>query len=96
MKTETPKLARTSIYRAVEALLETGARQAVVYQHPKLCVKVTRRFKPDRRNTRTDIALTIGAPNYAGRQFIKACLKAGEPFPIRKTQLKFYPKKARR
>ena len=41
-------------------------------------------------NGRTvDIVLTIGKPNYPERQFIKACLKAGEKFPIRKIQYKF-------
>jgi len=39
------------------------------------------------------MVLTIGRPNYAEREFIKLCKKAGEPFPVKKMQLKFYPKK---
>lgn len=88
------KINRNSIAKAVESLLETGARQAVVYQHPNLVVKATRRHKPDKRARTTEITLTIGAPNYECRQFIKRCLKACEPFPVRKVQLKFYTKKS--
>lgn len=87
------KINRNSISKAVESLLETGARQAVVYQHPNLVVKATRRHKPDKRARTTEIMLTIGAPNYECQQFIKRCLKAGEPFPVRKVQLKFYSTK---
>ncbi len=35
-----------------------------------------------------EIVLTIGKPNYAERQFIKLAKKTGEPFPIKKIQLK--------
>lgn len=93
MKTQ-PKVSRTSILNAIEAVLSIpNVRQAVVVQHPKLTVKLTRRFKHDGRNSRHDFVLTIGAPNYREREFIKMCQKAGEPFPIRKVQLKFYPVK---
>jgi hypothetical protein len=34
---------------------------------------------------------TIGIPNYL-REFIRKCKKAGEPFPVKKIQLKFLPK----
>lgn len=88
----TPKCSRTSITKAVESLLETGARQATVYQHPKLSIKATLRFRPDARNKRTDIVLTVGSPNYEGRAFVKKLVAAGEPFPVRKVQLKFWPK----
>jgi hypothetical protein len=90
---ETPQVSRNSVTKAVEALLETSSRQATVYQHPKLIIKATRRFKPDKRSRHTEILLTIGTPNYAERAFIKACLKAGEPFPVRRVQLKAYPAK---
>lgn len=93
MKTQ-PKVSRTSILNAVEAVLSfPNVRSAVVVQHPRLTVKLTRRFKYDGRNSRHDFVLTIGAPNYREREFIKQCQKAGEPFPVRKVQLKFYPVK---
>jgi hypothetical protein len=47
-----------------------------------------------------EIALTIGAPNYAARQFIKRCKQAGEPFPVKKLRFTYAkprkPKKAKR
>jgi hypothetical protein len=92
---DTPKVNRNSITKAVESLLETGSRQATVYQHPKLTVKATRRHKPDKRSRHTEILLTIGTPNYAERAFIKTCLKCGHPFPLSGVQLKAYPAKKR-
>lgn len=66
------------------------AKRATKYVSPALVVKATRRHKP-RRNERTaEIVLTIGAPNYAERAFIKTARKAGEAFPIRKVQLKHW------
>lgn len=92
--TNAPKIARVSIAKAVETLLEnTDLRQTVVYQHPKAVVKATRQRRYDGRSTSTTILLTIGAPAFLQRQFIKACLKACEPFPVRKVQWKHWPKK---
>ena len=89
-----PKVTRTSILNAVEAVLSNyDVRQAVVYQHPNLTVKLTRQFKPDARRRGATFGLTVGGPNYAERQFVKLCQKAGEPFPVRRVQLKFYPTK---
>ena len=89
-----PKVARVSILNAIEAVLSlTNVRQAVVVQHPYLTVKATRQRKPDGRTKTTTLIVTIGRPAYAERHFIKMCKRAGEPFPVRKVQLKFYPAK---
>ena len=37
--------------------------------------------------------LTCGKPNFAERAFVKKAVKAGEPFPVRKVQLKFPPQR---
>ena len=85
------KLTRSSVTRAVTCLLEcVSLRQAVVYLAPDLTVKATRQRKPDRRTRSETVLLTIGRPAYLERRFIKACLKAGEPFPVKKVQLEFY------
>lgn len=85
-----PKIARASITKAVETLLELhDARQVVVYQHPKAIVKATRQMRHDARKRSETILVTIGAPAYLQRQFIKACLKAGEPFPVKKPQIRW-------
>jgi hypothetical protein len=79
--------------KLIDALIKTGARKATRYVSPRLVVKACRRHKPDRRNLRVEFVVTLGAPNYAEREFIKRCKKAGEPFPVRKIQLQFYPLK---
>lgn len=81
-----------------EMLYDVGvARSVVKYVDPKTVVKVTRRHRPDRRNRSESFVLTIGAPNYAERKFVKLCVKAGVRFPVSKMQYKFYPpKKARK
>lgn len=84
------KINRTSLAKVTEACLELGARKATVFQSPKLIIRATRRFKKSGRNTRDEVLLTFGAPNYAERKFIKACQKAGEPLPVRKVQLKWF------
>lgn len=84
------KISRSAINRVVLACLEVGAKQARIHLSPDLVVRATRRFKPDKRNCRTEILLTIGKPNYAERDFVKRCRKANVPFPIWKMQLKWY------
>jgi hypothetical protein len=58
----------------------------------KLVVRASRYGKPDRKDaTQEDLRVTVGRPNYATRQFIAAAVKAGEPLPVRKIQIRFYP-----
>ncbi len=86
-----PKIPRSAIIKVCEAVLcEVPARQATVYLTPKFTLKATRQFKPRRGNSRTTILLSAGTPNYHEARFIKACVKAGEPFPVKKVQIKPY------
>lgn len=87
------KVPRNAIARAVETVLETGCRKATVYLGSKTVVKCTARHRPDKREKAPSFVLTIGAPNFVERRFIRLCKKAGEPFPVRKVQIKFWPKK---
>ena len=81
----------------VNAVTIGGAFTATKYISPKLIVRATRRWgrkhKADlgtvNRSPSLDIVLTISRPNYLEREFIKAARKAGEPFPVKKIQLKF-------
>lgn len=75
------------------ALIESGAKTATKYLDPKTVVRATWRFKPRSGNRREEIVVTLGGPNYLERAFIKKCLKAGEPFPLKKVQLKPFPMK---
>ena len=81
--TPSPKVSRLSIRKAIEALLETGARKATVFQHPSLTVVATRRLRPGKRDLRTEILLTIGRPNARNSKLVKDYLAAKEPFPIK-------------
>lgn len=79
---------------AVEAILQSGAWQARKYVSPNEVIKVTRvRYgkKFDKRHRSASFHLTVGQPGYREREFIAACKKAGEPFPVKKVQLKTLP-----
>jgi hypothetical protein len=76
------------------ALTQAGAtaRTATKYVDPKTVVRATWRFKPNNKNTREEIVITFGEPNYLDRQFIKKMKKVGESLPYG-VVLKPYPKK---
>lgn len=90
---------KSNVYEAVSAMLLSmhvgKVRKVTKYFAPDLVVKATLLHRPDGRTKQVTAVVTTGRPNYVERKFIKACLKAGEPFPIAKPQLKlFKPKKA--
>lgn len=75
----------------VEAVLAGGVVKATKYVSPNEIVRaVRRRFGKNKKFNRgnMEIILTIGKPNFVERDFVKKCKKVGEPFPIRKVQLK--------
>ena len=84
----------------VTLLILQGARRATKYLSPKLVISAARPYfkkvKWSARDTRVEIVVKIGAPNYAERKFIKKCLKAGVPFPVKEIQLKFPPAKVKK
>lgn len=69
-------------------LLELGThRVATAYIAPNFTIRVVRQGRP-RKGARTEtFVVTYGKPNYAARQFIAACRRAGEPFPVKRPQL---------
>lgn len=69
-------------------------KSASKYVSPTHVVKATRQRKYDRRDKAETFLVTIGTPNFLGRRFIKAVKKAGEPFPVKKVQIKFFAKAA--
>jgi len=89
--------AATAARAAIKQLLSHGAIRATKYLSETETVvaqRVTYDGKISKRDQRTTIVVTFGAPNYDAREFIKKCRKAGEPFPVNKIQLKF-PTKAK-
>lgn len=81
---------RNVFVQLAEATLGLGARKATKYLSRSEVVKATRIHKPDKRDRSTSILFTIGKPNYREREFIKSCLEAGESFPVKKLQLRWY------
>ena len=77
----------------INALLKNKARRVTKYFSPTYVVSATVRSfqgKVDWNSKSLEILLKIGKPNYAEREFIKKCKKAGEPFPVKKLQFKFF------
>lgn len=80
------------ITKVVEVLInDNSLRRAVKYVSPKEIIRGTR-GKFFRKGDNIEIILTIGKPNYLEREFIKDCIKAKEPFPVKKIQLQNWPK----
>lgn len=75
-------------------VLNNGAIKATMYVTPKLIIRAVQKTykanggKPIKGHN-VEVTVTVGKPNYLEREFIKACQKAGEPFPVKKIQLKF-------
>lgn len=67
------------------------------YISPLNVVRVTKSNKHNNRKKRSNTYLvTVGKPNYKSALFVKACVKAGEPFPVRRLQLDYYPLKRKK
>jgi len=63
-------------------------------------IRVSRSINPRKGKSRAKpqsetFLVTLGKPNYDARQFIKLCIKAGEPFPVKRPQIKRYPIKGK-
>lgn len=81
--------------KVCDAVLQENVVKATEYISPKLIIRAVRKRygkKIDKRGN-VEIYLTIGRPNYLERIFIKDCQKAGEPFPVKRVQLKVYDPK---
>lgn len=75
------------------ALASKHVRKAIRILSPKFTVTATRRHKPDGRNSRNEVIVTVGSPNWEMRKVIKILQKAKEPFPVKRTLFKLYSKK---
>lgn len=83
-------LALRACARVTEAVIFGPIKQATVYISPKLTVKATLQGDEQNNKEARTVVLTVGRPNYAERKFIKLCLEAKEPFPVKKIQLKLH------
>lgn len=90
----------TPVARAVAAVLAhvhygSQVHTATKLLSPTLVVrgtKVSYQRRAPRRGARSyTYTVTIGAPNYDTRAYIKVCKRAGESFPVKKIWLRTYP-----
>lgn len=85
-----------AVGKLITDLLASDARTAVKYVAPDRIIKATRRLgRPSKRASREELVVTIGRPGYRERLFVTACQRAGEPFPVKKTQFKPFPPRKR-
>lgn len=75
-----------------DVLNGTNIRRATAYISPKLTIKATAQRKIDKGDRFATVLLTVGAPNFVERRFIKVCQKAGMAFPINSIHHKHWPK----
>lgn len=74
--------------RAIFALQrDPSMRKATVYLEPNYVVKATRKEKARANSRSRTFLVTIGAPNFVERRFIKQLKAAKEPFPVKKVVL---------
>ena len=74
----------------VRELAHPGVYRATKFLSEHLTVKATRIGKGSLRSRAVNARITMGRPNFSERAFIKRCRAAGEPFPVRKVQLKWF------
>jgi hypothetical protein len=84
--------------QVVRALLENSdCIKATKFMGERVIVRATRKLygKKIDKHGNIEIMLTIGEPNFQEEKFIKQCKKSGEPFPVKKIQIKILtlPKK---
>ena len=81
------------IGKVAEALIYSDMKTATKYLTTKLVVRATWHNKPAKANRLERMAVTYGCPNYLEVKFIKDCIAAKEPFPVKNIVLKPWPKK---
>ena len=84
----------TALAKALRAM-SPEVKKATVFLSPKLVVSLCRRHKYSKRNTREDMVVKIGMPNYLETRFIAQCKKVGVSLPLNKVQLKAWPAKTK-
>lgn len=86
------KIPMNAISSVIEVLLRTEAVKAVKYLTPTLVVRAVRKrydhLGKGFARRKIEVSLTVGVPNYVEKEAIALCVKAGEPFPVKKIRLK--------
>ena len=75
------------------ALISSDCKSATKYLGSQFVVRATWRTRPHKKNTREEMVVTYGAPNYLESAAIKRMLKEGVTLPLKMVVLKPWPKK---
>ena len=82
--------------KVMDVLIGCQARSARKYLAPDFVVTATRVCYGGKiKHGNVDIRFKAGKPNHEEREFIRKCKRAKEPFPVRKIQMKFIPKRGK-
>lgn len=76
-----------------DVITGTDIRRATAFISPTLTMKATAQRRQDKRTKSSTVLVTVGAPNFLERRFIRQCQKAGMCFPLRQIQWKHWPAK---
>lgn len=77
---------------ALSALNDTpGLKRITKFVNEKTIVRATRRFPPRKGDTRTEVILTVGTPNFRERRIIARAKRDKMPPP--ESVMAFFPKK---
>jgi len=79
-----------------DALQNSDCKTATKYIDAYTVVRATWRIKPRSKNSREEMVVTYGCPNYLERRFVAKCKNASEPFPVKKVQFRPFPVKKKK
>ena len=78
-----------------DVIAGSNVRRATAFISPTLTMKATAQRRQDKRSKSSTVLVTVGAPNFLERRFIRVCQKAGMAFPLKQVQLRYWPVKKR-
>lgn len=84
-----------AVAAAVDTVIGPTFRKATKYLHPAFVVSACRRHRKVQQGC-MEIMVKVGKPNSRQRDFIRACIKAKERFPVRRIQYQYWPEKKKR
>lgn len=76
-----------------DVLTIKNVRRATAYISEKRTVKATLQRRIDKRAKSATVLVTVGAPNFLERRFIRILKKTGVVFPLQSIYYKHWPKK---
>jgi len=76
-----------------DVLTIKNVRRATAYISDKRTIKATLQRRIDKRAKQATVLVTVGAPNFVERRFIRICKKDGMCFPLNQISWQYWPAK---